>query len=139
MTITDTPLSIFDTNVVAPLNGDGPRAGRNHPVQSHMAADRSQRSMQKKKVAVLRLVLQEGELPGAQINDLYLLRSARNSWARIAFDTPRKRAAELAEDGFLLARTQTSDGNHLPEKWYTITDKGRAALAAADARKGRRS
>lgn len=35
----DTPLSIFDTNVIPPLNGDGPRVRRSDPITSHEAAD----------------------------------------------------------------------------------------------------
>jgi len=81
------------------------------------------------KRAVLTLVLQEAELPGSEINDLYRARRDRHGWGTVAYDTPRKRAGELAEDGFLSARYETSGGNHLPEAFYSITVKGREAIA----------
>jgi len=118
--------ALFDEDT---FTGSGPRVRRTDRVQSHMAADRSQRSMHATKRAVLTLVLQEAELPGSEINDLYRARRDRHGWGPVAFDTPRKRAGELADDGFLSARYQTSDGNHLPEAVYSITDKGREALA----------
>lgn len=108
---------------------DSPRARKTDPVQSHMAADRSQHTLHATKRAVLLLVVQEGELAGSEINDLYRARRDRNGWGPVAYDTPRKRAGELADDGFLSARYQTSEGNHLPEAVYSITDKGRKALA----------
>jgi DNA-binding PadR family transcriptional regulator len=123
MTITDTPL--FDLAVGI----EAPRARKADRVQSHLAADRSQRTMHATKRAVLTLVLQEGELPGKEINDLYHNRRDRHDWGTVAPDTPRKRAGELAEDGYLSARYETSEGNHLPEAFYSITDKGREALA----------
>lgn len=123
MTITDTPL--FDLAVGI----DAPRARKSDRAQSHLAADRSQRTMHATKRAVLLLVLQEVELPGNEINDLYRDRRDRYDWGPVAYDTPRKRAGELAEDGYLSARFQTSEGNHLPEAVYSITDKGREALA----------
>jgi hypothetical protein len=53
------------------------------------------------KAAVLLLVKQEGELTGAELNDLFSLRAARHGWDTYAWDSPRKRAGELAADGFL--------------------------------------
>ena len=121
--VQDTPL--FDLAV----GFDDPRARKADRVQSHMAADRSQRTMHATKRAVLVLVTQEGELTGAELNDLYRARRDRHDWGQVAYETPRKRGEELEKDGFLSARYQTSDGNHLPEAVYSITDKGREAIA----------
>lgn len=127
MIVWETPptLSLFDLAVGI----DSPRARKTDPVQSHMAADRSYSTLHATKRAVLLLVLQEGELAGSQINDLYRGHRERYGWGPVAYDTPRKRAGELADDGFLSARYQTSEGNHLPEAVYSVTDKGREALA----------
>lgn len=122
--VVDTPM--FDVDDLC--TGSGPRVGRDAPIQSHMAADRSQRTMHATKRAVLELVLQKGELAGSELNALYLLRASRHGWGKVAPDTPRKRAGELAQDGFLSIRTQTSAGNHLPEAVYSITAKGREVL-----------
>ena len=128
MPSTDTlPPPMFDVQEL--LAGDGPRARLSDPVQSHMAADRSQATVKPTKRAVLILLLQEGEATGAELNDLYRLRAARNDWGSVAYDTPRKRAEELYKDGYLAARHQTSDGNHLPEAVYTLTVKGLEVVA----------
>lgn len=122
--VVDVPM--FDVEDL--FTGSGPRVGRDAPIQSHMAADRSQRTMHATKRAVLELVQQNGEMSGSDLNDLYQLRAALQGWGKVSFDTPRKRAGELADAGFLKFRTQTSEGNHLDEKVYSITAKGRAVL-----------
>jgi hypothetical protein len=49
------------------------------------------------------LIAQEGSLDGAEINRLYQLRKRRNKWPLdIHFDSPRKRAGELAADGHVV-------------------------------------
>ncbi len=112
-------------------DGDFARVRRSDPTTSHIAADVSQRSLKQTKFAVLELVLQEGELVGSEINDLYRLRASRHGWRHIAFDTPRKRAGELAADGYLaVVAERPAEGNHLPESTYAITDKGREMLEA---------
>ena len=121
-----TMTTLFDVDDL--FSGSGPRVGRDAPIQSHMAADRSQRTMHATKRAVLELVLQEGELAGSELNHLYLVRASHHGWGKVAPDTPRKRAGELAQVGFLSIRTQTSAGNHLPEAVYSITAKGREVL-----------
>jgi len=116
------------------LDNDSPRARLTDRVQSHMAADRSQKTVKPTKLAVLRLILQEGELSGSAINELYQARRDQYGWGKVAFDTPRKRAGELAAEGYLAARYETSDGNHLPEAFYSLRVQG--FLALEDARAG---
>lgn len=121
--MTDTPA------ILSTLGGDAPRARRTDRVTSHIAADATQATIKVTKRRVLQIVLQEGPILGSELNDLYELRAARNDWHPIHRDSPRKRAGELAEDGFLDAsETHQSAGNHLPEAEYRVTDKGRAAL-----------
>ncbi len=121
-------IALFDEDlIVEPLNGHGPLVGKTAPIQSHMAAERAVRTMHRTKVWVLRIVAKYDELPGSEINAIFRGFAPRDDWP--AFDTPRKRAGELAEDGFLAKRLEKSDGNHLDEAWYSLTDKGREVIA----------
>lgn len=81
---------------------DTARTRRTDPLSSHVGADKSQRTIEQVKAAVVALVRQEGELSGAELNDLYSLRAARNGWDDCAWDSPRKRAGELAKEGVLI-------------------------------------
>jgi hypothetical protein len=109
--------------------GDTARTRRTDPATSHRAADVSQETMRLTKVRVLIVVRENGPLVGSEINDLYRFRSARTNWERVAWDTPRKRAGELASDGYLeVVGTRPAAGNHLEESIYGLTDKGRKAL-----------
>lgn len=112
------------------LAGSGPRARRSDRVTSHIAADASQVHLHETKQRVLELLNTHGSLVGSEINEQYQLTAARLNWRRVAWDTPRKRAGELATDGFLDdSETRIAEGNNLPEAVYRLTDKGREALA----------
>lgn len=79
---------------------DTPRTGKHMPESSHKAADRSQRTIKGTAVRVLELVHRAGPLTGAELNELY-----RETWPtgpnRAAYDSPRKRARELTDEGLL--------------------------------------
>lgn len=108
---------------------DAPRARRSDPTTSQRAADATSHGIKATKIRVLQIVLQEERITGSELCDLYDLRRARNGWPELHFDSPRKRAGELAVDGLLeVVGEETSAGNHLPESVYAITDAGRAAL-----------
>ena len=110
---------------------DTPRTRRGDRDNSHIAADASARSIRETKLRVLQIVMQEGPIIGAEINDLYDLRRARNGWREIHVDSPRKRAGELAADGLLeIVGDRVNPANHLPEAEYAITGAGRAALGS---------
>jgi len=102
---------------------DTPRTRRSDGLASHRAADRSQHNLKPTKLAVLRLVYQEGTLSGEEINDLYSLRSVRHDWPAAKHDTPRKRAGELYDDGFL-------EVDSIPEggRVYCLSAEGREAI-----------
>ncbi len=126
MTSTLTPM--FEVEEL--LAGSGPRARATDKVTSHIAADASQVHLQEAKRRILELVAVHQPIVGTELNELYRLASARMNWRRLAFDSPRKRAGELAADGFLDdSETRIADGNYLPESVYRITEKGREALA----------
>lgn len=110
--------------------GDSPRVRRSNPVTSHIAADASAVHLHETKRRVLQIVNTHGSLVGSEINEQYQLMAARMNWRRVAWDTPRKRAGELAEDGFLDgSETRTAEGNNLPESLYRLTEMGREALS----------
>ena len=85
------------------IGEDSPRARRNDALSSHVGGDRSAVQKQHVADAVYLLIAQEGALDGAEINRLYQLRKRRNKWPlNIHFDSPRKRAGELAADGLVV-------------------------------------
>lgn len=98
---------------------DSPRARRDDPVTSHRAADRSQATRAGIRRAVLIIVNAFGPTTGTGINEAY----RRSGFERAHFDSPRKRAGELAADGYL-----TADRANGVEAVYHLTDAGRAAL-----------
>jgi len=108
---------------------DTARTRRTDPITSHIAGDLSSANLHRTRLAVLQLVRQEGELIGSELNDLYLLRSGRHGWRQVAWDTPRKRAGELFDEGFLASDVcrPAFDKGH-PERVYTITAAGLALL-----------
>ena len=105
------------------LAGDSPRTRRTDPTTSHEAGDRSQANIRETKLCVLRLVQQEQELTGQEINDLYALRASRSEWPAAKYDTPRKRAGELEKEG-LLEVVGERDG-----RVFALTAAGLEAIA----------
>lgn len=132
MSLTSVDVPLFEgLEVPRILHEDSPRAGLRHPVQSHMAADRSQPGLKDAKRRVLRLVANFGpQVPGTVLNEVYPEYARKNGWKRLAYDSPRKRAGELAVEKFLTRDLRDSAGNHRPEGLYSLTPKGIAALAA---------
>jgi len=109
---------------------DTARTRKTDPHTSHLAGDVSAHGLRDAKTRVLELVSVHAPVTGSELNDLYRLTADRVGWRRLAWDSPRKRASELARDGFLeVVGVQTAAGNNLPESAYGITDKGRTALA----------
>ena len=104
---------------------DTARTRKSDPLTSHAAADRSQAAMKPTKIAVLKLIHQEGALTGEEINDLYLLRWYPHDWPIAKYDTPRKRAGELFADGFLELHGER-DGGRL----FRLSETGIAAVSA---------
>jgi hypothetical protein len=97
-------------NVPTIYGEDTARTRKSDPLTSHAAGDRSQAAMKPTKIAVLKLIHQEGALTGEEINDLYSLRWDRHDWPIAKHDTPRKRAGELFADGYLELHGGCRDG-----------------------------
>lgn len=115
--------------------GDAPRTRRTDRATSHAAADASQRTMHQTKVRVLIVVNENGPIVGSEINDLYRFRGSRMDWEKVAYDSPRKRAGELAADGYLeVTGTRPAAGNHLEESIYALSEKGRRVVTLGLAR-----
>ena len=112
------------------MAGDSARTRKSDPLTSHIAGDVSSRHMHETKQRVLQIINTHGALVGSEVNEQYVLMAARLNWRRVAWDTPRKRAHELLEDGFLeVESVRTAEGNNLPERAMQLTDAGREAIA----------
>lgn len=81
---------------------DAARARRLDPLPSHVAADKSASTRGRVAEAVLFLVETYGARNGQELNDLYRKNQAGQGWPIVAFDSPRKRAGELAADDDLI-------------------------------------
>jgi hypothetical protein len=117
------------TNLIV-LDGDRARTRRTDPTTSHQAADVSQRTLKAAKVAILRIIHNNPGVTGTDLNDLYLFFRARHTWVPvIAWDSPRKRAGELVDDGYLVAEMSGRRGaNNQTEHTYRLTEHGQRIL-----------
>lgn len=103
-TDTLTEPTLFGPDLSLALGLDSPRAGKNHPETSHLAADASAPGLSKLRTAVLRTIaVMKVEPVGSEINARYLELHAADpaNFPQAHPDSPRKRAGELAEDGLL--------------------------------------
>ena len=82
---------------------DEPRTRRTDPTQSHTAADDSQASIHALRNNLLTLVHENPDIIGVELNEMYRDTYKRRGWKRVAFDSPRKRAGEMAADDLLIA------------------------------------
>jgi hypothetical protein len=125
MSIDTLPPALWDdTPQIFP--DDSPRARLTDPIQSHMAADRSQKGLSELRQRVLHVIAYRGRrINGNDLNDLFAETARNNGWKRVHPDSPRKRAGELAVDGYLLREATDDD----PAGLYSITAKGLEALS----------
>lgn len=118
MTITATkPMITFN---------DKARARRKDKDTSQAAADKSQRNLIDAKLLVLLVLKSNPDRTGSEINDLFQFEAARRSIrprrkGQVLFhwDSPRKRAGELEEDGYL-----EIVGTRQGESLYRLSPKG---------------
>jgi hypothetical protein len=120
-------MSLTDDRPQIVMNRDKARARRSDPDESHAAADKSARNKDGSGRAVLWLVLAHGPLVGSEINEHYRSWYAANGWPRVAWDSPRKRAGELCEDGYLEV-VKGSHPSRAEERLFMVTDAGKAEL-----------
>lgn len=86
------------------ITDDKARARLGDPVQSHAAADKSAHGLSKLRTAVLHLLREEPLSTGNELNLVYAQRYVRRGWPKCAWDSPRKRAQEMVELGFVLVQ-----------------------------------
>jgi hypothetical protein len=116
------------------IGEDEPRARATDPVQSHRAADRSARSRDAVFGEVLRLVHAHGPMTGVELNDLYRgHHPGPGDPLRVAYDSPRKRAAELADRGLLSRVGEGDSAGHADVYLYLLTPEGLASLSVGAA------
>ena len=109
------------------LAGDTPRARRSDPEASHVAADRSSRSRERVRDAVLEILREDGPMTGGEMNEAYMTWRVSNprTFPRCHFDTPRKRLGEAADE----ALVDVIDHRHRTvEAVYRLSPEGRAWL-----------
>lgn len=110
---------------------DVPRTRRSDPLTSHLAGDKSQPTIAGTKLAVLFLVSQEGSLVGTEINDLFRANYKKRGWKRVSYDSPRKRAGEMVEDGLLTVFATHIGLNGSPEREFAVSLTGLHMLAVS--------
>jgi hypothetical protein len=120
--------------VTAPLihlAGDTPRAGRNDPEASHVAADRSSRTRNKIANAVLEILAADGPMTGGEMNEAYRIWRESNprTFPMCHFDSPRKRLGELAEDALA---DVISHRHKTVEAVYKVSPEGLRMLGVSE-------
>jgi DNA-binding HxlR family transcriptional regulator len=105
---------------------DSPRTRCTDPAASHLAGDRSQRGLSDLRVAILWMLSDVGPVTGVRANEVY------GEWLRetdglpgCAFDSPRKRLGELADDGFV---DVVAHNHGTLEAVYALSPEGRRYL-----------
>lgn len=115
--------------------GDTARARRTDPATSHLAADKSGKGLSALRVAVLRLVggFEDG-LTGSAINGIYQARHTvwGDVYPKCHPDSPRKRAGELADGGFLDVVEHRAGMFGSQESVYRVSPDGRKYLETVD-------
>jgi len=104
------------------LAGDTPRARSTDHTTSHRAADRSQKTLPRVRMAVLDILRLRGPLTGNELNDAF--HNGTKNYGKAHWDSPRKRAGEMAEDGLL-----TADRSNGSEAVYDLSEAGLAFVA----------
>ena len=95
---------------------DDPRTRSNDPLQSHAAADYSQKSIHALRNNLYRLVWENPNITGTELNEMYRDTYRRRGWKRVAYDSPRKRAGEMVA-GLLLIAGPVRDGGQQYTTW----------------------
>lgn len=89
------------------LDGDTPRVHRNDPLTSHLAADKSQRTVGTVREHVRDIIDAFGPLAAFEVCDLYPKIAAANGWPHVHHESPRKRMSDMKRDGLLVETGET--------------------------------
>lgn len=74
---------------------DTARARKTDPLPSHKAADKSAETRGQVHEAVVDILTMHGPMNGQELNEAYAQGRPIHGWPLVAFDSPRKRVAEL--------------------------------------------
>ncbi len=118
---------ILMNNVPTILPDDTARARRSDPLTSHEAADASALERELVKTSVYHLIDAAGVngLTGSEVNTAYPLTPGAR---RVAWDTPRKRIADLRNDGFLCSTGFTRKGINGTSETVWVSKRVAASL-----------
>lgn len=109
---------------------DSARAGKNHPITSHLAADRSAPAIPAVNMAVLTMLREHMVLVGTEMNRIYQEQAERRGWPLpLHFDSCRKRAGEMQKLGLVLVLNEEAPRG--TENEFTLTMRGLEVLEAA--------
>ena len=99
------------------------------PSPSEKAANVAAKGMSELKVRVMDLIHVHRRLSSSELNDQYQFAAARMpGWKRVAYDSPRKRAGELVEAGYVEVVDERPGLYGVPESVYALTEKGQRAI-----------
>ncbi len=104
------------------------RARTSDPEASHAAAEAASLTLKQVRFAVLWLAASFPGSTGKELNDNYRVLQSRLGWPVVDGDSPRRRAGELARDGYLDRVEQEQARNNRPVGHYTITERGAKAM-----------
>lgn len=96
------------------MGGDTARARRTDPNSSHVAADRSAQTRGQVHEAVVALIREHGPLNGRDLNVAYAEERFFAGWPMVAFDSPRKRAAELVGERLTIMNPEAIEHRGTP-------------------------
>lgn len=102
---------------------DFPRVHETDPETSHLAADKSQRTVHTVRDRVLQLLADRGPMAAFEVCDEYAERVRRAGWARVHHESPRKRMSDMKRDGLLVETGETRvNGEGSPEVVVAIAE-----------------
>lgn len=99
---------------------DSPRTRELDPLTSHLAGDRSQTTVHDVREAVEHLFTHVDAATGSALNELYRAMREQHGWPEVHFDSPRKRAGELAADGVLAV--ENADASRGTERIFRLKE-----------------
>jgi hypothetical protein len=102
------------------LDGDSPRVHVNDPVTSHLAADKSQRTVHSVRDRVLQLISEQGPMAAFEVCNEY---AERADWPKVHHESPRKRMSDMKREGLLVETGETRiNGEGSPEVVVAIAE-----------------
>lgn len=96
------------------MQGDTARTRKTDVLSSHVAADKSATTRGQVHEAVVDLITMLGPLTGQELNNFYRMHRGLHGWPVVAFESPRKRAAELVGTRLVVVNENTRTTRGIP-------------------------